>query len=310
MIKQFIKPFFILVLLANASFAQQSRYMPVPPPDNDRGRVNLPQLFGTNATGDVVVSSVPAYLWQHGCGPTALGMVVGYYDGKGFSDLVPGNAATQTTDVDNVIANTQHYDDYSLPIDYYPNLYADKSQNGGAHTSNCLADFMETSWSSRDNFYGWSWSNDIANSFNRYIPFINPDYQCQTGYKWYSNSDSWSFYKNEIDNNRPVVLLVDSDGNGGTDHFVTGIGYNSTSNTYAIYDTWDRSVHWYSWHAMTNGNAWGIYGYTYFRLKFSVTASTDPTNMGSVQGGGYYFTGEQVTLIATANEDYRFVNWN
>jgi len=188
-------------------------------------------------------------------------------------------------------------------------LLTDKSETGGAHASNCLADFMETSWSSRGNWYGWSWSNDIANSFNDYIPFINIVYQYQTGYKWYGNSDSWTFYKNEIDNNRPVVLLVDSNGDGYTDHFVTGIGYNNTSNTYAIYDTWDRNIHWFSWHAMTNGNPWGIYGYTYFRLKFSVTASADPTGMGSVQGGGYYFTEEQVTVSATANEGYRFVNW-
>jgi hypothetical protein len=31
--------------------------------------------------------------------------------------------------------------------------------------------------------------------------------------------------------------------------------------------------------------------------------------MGEVQGGGYYFTEEQVTVSATANEGYRFVNW-
>lgn len=199
-------------------------------------------LFPENTEGDIVINNVPNYHWYHGCGPTALGNVIGFYDGIGFSDLVEGDASTQTEGANNAIATSGHYNDYSQPIDNSPNLLQDKSELGGAHSSNCLADFMNTSWSSRNLYYGWSWNNDIINSFNGYVNYINNNYHRTTARYNFSIDVAWEIYKNEIDNNRPVVLLVDSDGNGGTDHFVTGIGYNNTTKKYAVYDTWYTPV--------------------------------------------------------------------
>ena len=40
-----------------------------------------------------------------------------------------------------------------------------------------------------------------------------------------------------------------------------------------------------------------------------ITVSADPIGCGSVTGGGSYDHGTMVTLTATANEDYAFVNW-
>ena len=218
----------------------------------------------------IVISGVPSYLWRHGCGPTALGMVIGYYDGLGFSDLIDGNASTQNTIVNNAIANTEHYSDYSQPIDYYPDLFTDLSEIGGAHTSNCIADCMETSWSSEENRYGWSWSNKISVAFTNYVQMCNNDYFTNTAYNWFSGS-SWDTYINEINNNRPVVLLVDSDGNGYTDHFVTGIGYDESNSTYAIYDTWDHNIHWYQWRGMLSSYIWGIYGFSILEIDCILT---------------------------------------
>ncbi|MCD4818939.1 MAG: C39 family peptidase [Candidatus Cloacimonetes bacterium] len=214
----------------------------------------------------IIISGVPSYLWRHGCGPTALGMVIGYYDGIGFSALIDGNASTQTNNVNNAIANSEHYNDYSEPIDYYPDLFTDMSETDGAHTSNCIADFMETSWSSEESRYGSSWSNLISVAFTEYVQTCNDDYFTNTTYERFSGA-SWDTYKNEINNNRPVVLLVDSDGNGYTDHFVTGIGYDESNSTYAIYDTWDNSIHWYQWHRLSNNYGWGIYDFNTFEIN-------------------------------------------
>jgi hypothetical protein len=68
--------------------------------------------------------------------------VVGYYDLNGFPELIVGDAESQTSNVNNAIANEQHYNDYSLPMDNGSNILQDKSVTGGAHASNCLADFM------------------------------------------------------------------------------------------------------------------------------------------------------------------------
>ena len=214
----------------------------------------------------IIISGVPSYLWRHGCGPTALGMVIGYYDGIGFSALIDGNASTQTNNVNNAIANSEHYNDYSEPIDCHPDLFADMSETGGAHTSNCIADFMETSWSSEENRYGWSWSSLIRVAFTEYVQICNDDYSTNTSYERFSGA-SWDKYKNEINNKRPVVLLVDSDGNGYTDHFVTGIGYDESNSTYAIYDTWDNSIHWYQWRKLSNNNGWGIYCFYILKIN-------------------------------------------
>ena len=213
----------------------------------------------------VIINNIPTYIWHRGCGPTALGMLIGYYDMLGYTDLISGDASTQTVEVNNAIATQEHYDDYSLPIDYYPDLYDDKSTLGGAHTSNCIADFMETSWSSKNNRYGWSYSNKIDNAFNSYINMQNSDYETFTQYEYFG-SYSWDYYKFEIDNNRPVILLVDTDGNGNTDHFVTGIGYDEENLRYAIYDTWDSEIHWFDWRGLADGNDWGIYGFNILRI--------------------------------------------
>lgn len=233
----------------------------------------------------IVINNVPSYLWQHGCGPTALGMVIGYYNDVGFSSLVDGSAATQTTSVNNAIANPEHYSDYSQPIDYYPDLFADLSEGGDAHESDCIADFMETSWSSEENRYGWSWSNLINIAFTNYVLSKNSNYYTNVSYNWYSGS-SWNTYKTEIDNDRPVVLLVDSNGDGYTDHFVTGIGYDESNSTYAIYDTWDNGIHWYQWRGMSSSYQWGIYGFSIMEMGSNIT---NPENViissdaGSIQ---------------------------
>ena len=267
-----------LLLAIQQPHAQQSTTGPQPPPQMPMGRMS--------ATGtQVTIAGVPSYLWHHGCGPTAVGMVVGYYDGNGFADLVAGDASTQTDAVNTMIASTEHYNDYSLPLDYAPNLLPDKSSLGGAHSSNCVADFMNTSWSSRYNYYGWSWSSDIGSSFGKYVALVNATYIVSTADFYYSTG-SWAQYTQEIDAHRPVVLLVDSDGDGATDHFVTGIGYDQADSTYGVYNTWDTQVHWYPWHGMKSGSPWGIFDFTRFTLSppnnWIVVSQSSLPDFGSV----------------------------
>ena len=44
-------------------------------------------------------------------------------------------------------------------------------------------------------------------------------------------------------------------------------------------------------------------------LKYEVTVSVNDEEFGSVTGAGIYGYGEEITLTATANEGYKFVNW-
>ncbi len=255
-----------------------------------------------------LINNVPSYLWQHGCGPTALGMIVGYYDMLGFPDLIEGDASSQNDTVNNAIANTDHYNDYSLPIDSYPDLFPDKSQLGGAHISNCIADYMQTSWSSENNRYGYSWNTMVGNAFIDFVNQQNSDYHTETSLEYFSES-SWSIYLNEINNDRPVVLLVDVSGDGSTDHFVTGIGYDVSDTTFAVYDTWDNDIHWYQWRIISTSYSWGIACFNILKIYFNIKAAAYPVNGGSVSGAGNYLYGQTANLTAAAGTGYNFANW-
>jgi hypothetical protein len=242
----------------------QSTSGPTPPPGTERG-YEAPSAL----QAQVVLSEVPAYTWWRGCGPTAAGMVVGYWDGQGFDDLVSGSAATQTAAVEAMISSTGNWDDYCLPLDSYPNLLPDRSEfpPGDEHADNCVADLMKTSQSAHGNYYGWSWFSHMDDALQGYVNLVAPYYSATAvNQPW--GALTWASYRAEIDAGRPVVFLVDTDGNGSTDHFVTGIGYSDDGGTlmYAVRDTWDTGIHWFPFVQMAAGRPWGIYGATLFQI--------------------------------------------
>ena len=66
-----------------------------------------------------------------------------------------------------------------------------------------------------------------------------------------------------------MVFLVDTDGDGDTDHFVTVIGYDDgTPHQYGCYDTWAASpgIRWETFQGM-GSVAWGIWGGWSFNLS-------------------------------------------
>jgi hypothetical protein len=250
-----------------ASTDAQSTTGPFPPRDVDaKGAV----ISSPEAT---TLSGVPAYLWHDGCGPTAVGMVFGYWDIHGYDWLIPGDTSTQTSQVNEAISSSlgvhNHYNDYALPIDSSPIMLKDKSEPpvGDEHPDNSIADFMFTSQSFHQNYYGWSWFSDVRNSFLGYFNLVNPP-----GYNAVSTnlyfSGLWDAFRSEIDAGRPLVFLVDTDGNGQTDHFVTAIGYDEVDGVkkYAALNTWDQSVHWYTFDSLGLTKQWGIFGAITFRI--------------------------------------------
>ncbi len=293
----FILLFFTILFtqISIKSVAQHSTTGPVRPENVSTGIVR--EKSASNVATVQTIDNVPTYIWRHGCGPTALGMVIGYYDLNGFPDLVVGDAGSQTTNVNNAVAGEQHYNDYSLPIDNGSNILQDKSELGGAHTSNCLADFMRTSWSSLNMAYGWSFLSDIAPSFTNYVNLVSPGSLTSTELIYFSNSTSWNRYINEINNNRPVVFLVDSDGDGTTDHFVTGVGYDSEQMLYAVHDTWDHNIHWFNWRGMSSAYGWGIHSYVILNIESSVFHDYTVYNIESSNINP--IAGEVVSVCAT-----------
>jgi hypothetical protein len=246
----------------------QSTTGPVPPPE-----VHMAGGLAASASA-VVIPGVPAYRWHHGCGPTAAGMVIGAWDGRGFDALVPGDASTQTAAVNAMIATegpASNFSDYCLPLDAHPILLPDKSEPpvGDEHPDGCVADFMRTSQSYHGNYYGWSWFSAVQSALEDYVDSLGqPSYQATAANLYIWSSLTWDAFRAEIDAGRPLVFLVDTDGNGGTDHFVTVIGYDVVDSVpmYACLNTWDAGIHWFEFAPMAADQPWGVYGAVTFRI--------------------------------------------
>ncbi len=256
--------------------AQQSTTGPTPSNEVTSKEETL-QSTALAEGSEVTVIGVPAYAWRHGCGPTALGMVIGYWDTKGFEKLFDGDATTQTNSVNQGIASQDgvsgHYEDYSVPKDSYPNLLLDKSEDpvGDEHISDSIADFMYTSWSSWNNYYGWSWSNHITTAFTSYLQTRSSSYEALTESYYYTSNLTQDILIREIDAQRPMVFLVDTNADGYTDHFVTIVGYRIEGDTlyYGCLDTWypHETIRWEKFRGLSTDYAWGIRGGYSFQIK-------------------------------------------
>jgi chitodextrinase len=233
----------------------------------------LPLMAGGDGSGDggepsggssYVISGVPAYLWYAGCAPTAGGMILGYWDGNGFSNLVVGDASDTSplgnlTNIDNMIATPEFFTDY--------NGSPDNSEPGQSHhTDNCVADFMHTSQSyymQADSWTGWNYAGDGLLGYAQYRGYSDADAWSETRY----SATLWTDVVADLNAGYPVMFLVDYNGDGSTDHFVTVVGYNDSTMEYAAYNTWDSSVHWYPFtlFSISQPHVWSVYGATFFR---------------------------------------------
>jgi len=100
---------------------------------------------------------------------------------------------------------------------------------------------------------------------------------------------SFAQYKTEIDAGRPVLLNL----NG---HSIVGVGYDDSSNTVYIHDTWDHSNHTMTWGGSYSGMAlWGV--------SIVNLASESGAPDISVSPGSYNFgnIGVQATATQTFN---------
>lgn len=218
------------------------------------------------------LSQVPAYNWYHGCGPTAAASIIGYYDMHGFNNLFTASGW------DNVKITSNVQDQISSPA--HNAKYDPDPDNGSLpdppYTS--VADWFRTSVNQG---YGWSYLNDAIWAFMGYANYRG--YTCSATNQSYGQF-SWSTLTSEIDAGRPVMFLVDSDGNGGTDHFVPVFGYEDrgvSGQFYACYTTWheDETVDWFQFRPMSGSYTWGV-GYATL-----VTVTPEPASLSLLAVG-------------------------
>ncbi len=205
----------------------------------------------------VVIQDVPAYNWYHGCGPTAAGSVLGYWDVHGYSNLFDASGwdVFNTSNVQNQISSPEHNAKYdptpdvaSLPI---PPMTS-------------IADYFRTSV---DQGYGWSLLSDAPAAFTGYSK--HQGYTFNATIEGYGNGNSlWADLIQEINQGHPSMFLVDSDGDSSTDHFVPVLGYDDRGAEglwYGYYTTWseDETIQWSLFRGTSSLYRWGVYASTF-----------------------------------------------
>ena len=227
------------------------------------------------AAGETVVAGAPAYRWRDGCGPTSVGMIVGFYDGHGFPDLVAGDASSQSANpaVSQMIAShgsagdPRHYEDYSLPDDSGGAILNDKSAApaGDEHADDSVADFMHTSRSAEGLAYGWSYTNMAGPAFVAYVQSRLTGVSASYQNLYFGSSLTFAKLQQEIDAGRPLVLSVDSSGDGQsptTRSSASAIARPAGIPSTPAWDTWYATVRWQQFRGLSASYAWGVYGAT------------------------------------------------
>lgn len=270
-------------------------------------------LLGTLApAAPVVLDNVPAYDWYHGCGPTSAGSIVGYWDLAGLPNLfsAAGSAVYLTGNVQDQISSPAHNAKY----DPTPDI-ADTILPVPASTS--IAGWFNTSVAQP---YGWSYQYDAPTAFTGYFSYRGYAAAANSTY-W--SSLTWSSFTAQIDAGRPVLLLVDTDSDNASDHFVPAFGYEDRGaggKWYACYDSWGESetVLWKQFRGMSSTYSWGIYAATIVTPPFQWSATTGNWSSAakwstSARPSGIadsaWIDSGTCTMDTTAGLTYTYVGW-
>jgi parallel beta-helix repeat protein len=253
---------------------------PTGEPD-DQGQVWLtagpepPSVLSSRPVPEVknqeTLAGVPPYIWYRGCGPTSAGMVLGYWDTKGYDGLMTGDAGNFTQGVKDAISSQGNWDDYCLPLDSNGNILPDRSElpDGDEHLDDSIADCLNASRSRIGAFFGacefWSVDDGIV----KYVNHASDDYLVRAANRYYT-SMPWADVCAEIGSGHPMVASVDITGDTVSDHLVAMIGYGEWNGTrmYQCWNTWDDdcSDDWYEYVPTYAGQEFSVYGFISVRL--------------------------------------------
>lgn len=210
----------------------------------------------------VEITNVPAYNWYHGCSPTATGSIFGYYDLNGFPEAFDAEgqqAVFQTPNVQDHISSAEHNAKYD-PTPDNPEVPIPASIS--------IADFMFTSVDPLE--FGHTYIHNIDDGIRSYANFRGfemESYNANNSEDGSSSGTLWSAFTQEINYGRPVLLHVDSNGDGAVDHSIPVFAYEDRGvegRWYGAYTTWSETETpiWREFQPVSNGQPWGVYSMT------------------------------------------------
>jgi hypothetical protein len=236
-------------------------------------------LPSTLWAGVVHISGVPNYPLCEGGGPTAVGMIIGYWDAHGAGNLIPGGNewATNQLAIQDMIASPGHFSDYvgkgpgvDAPLPHHPN--------------NSVADFMQSSAGALAD--GKSYENMQVYGLVGYAKFMGYSGAAGTWEDYLTLQ--WSDLVAAVNANQPVELYVASTTSGVADHFVTVTGYDDTPGAYKyfFYDGLGDSEQEAPFAFLEVGKQWSVKSGTFFYIPTDAVAPEPATLALLVLGGG------------------------
>ena len=201
------------------------------------------------------ISGVPSYGWYHGCEPTSVGMIMGYWDLNGYPNLfdAQGSLVYTQSNVQDQISSPAHNAKYDPTPDIIDSILPVPSKTS-------IADFARTSVDPLE--FGYSYVSTTGSASVAYANY--------RGYNFtYTNnfySTTWSTLVSEVNAGKPVLFIVDANADGIFDHAVPAIGYDTNYNGdgdyYECYTTAGEGFApvWYKFQYETAGQPYGVYG--------------------------------------------------
>lgn len=226
-----------------------------------------------------------------------------------------------------------------VPVDgntYLPSGYPTQTANFGATTYNWSAmpnELTAASSSTQMNAVAtllWHcgvsvemmYGPNASGAFSSDVPYALMNYfryasDLELIYHDYYNTNQWlNLIKSSLDMGRPVYYSgVDTQGQGG--HAFICDGYDA-NNLLHINWGWYGNQNNYFADGALNVSVYQFNDYVnaiinihpnYTGNSYQITATANPTQGGTVSGGGIYYEGQPCTLTATPNADYTFTNW-
>ena len=250
---------------------------------------------------------------------TKNGMVVSYLSTAQVSVTETAEYVANFQQVDGIVIGSATYTNAYLPTYYYYSLTEQiytASEMGGVATEISSVSFFNTGTygvTRNMNIYMVNTNKTSFESTSDWIPITESNLVFSgsailSAQGWVTIYFNTPFVYDGVSN---VALIVDDNSNNYNTYtncrtFATDVSqalHISSSGT--NYDPFAPSGYSGTLVSMKNQVIFGIPNYEY-----TVTVSANPTNGGTVSGGGgLYFYGQPITLIATPNEGYVFNYW-
>jgi hypothetical protein len=216
----------------------------------------LISFTGMASSAPTVLTDVPGYGYNTaaymvggryvGCGPTSGVMVLDTYDSRlATPDTLVSDPLATAWDLHHNYMNTNAAG-FGSGLDFQNGMESYASAHGD--TLDVVIHVEPTTYNPAD-WVGYTLGSDLLTDAT------------------FWNTATWDivdtafidFIALEIDAGDPLVLTVDSNGDGVDDHWMVCAGYDDVTNQWAGYNTWDNTLHWYDVEsAFIVGNTMGV----------------------------------------------------